>query len=94
MGYCGNMCRPFSIGMPSKKEFRLMNIGKEAIDYAVSAIKPGIKASDVFNGYYKILSKYNLEEFALSTMSSQTLFSIILKRIRRKYLSAGMSINH
>ena len=65
MGYCGNMCRPFSIGIPSKKEFRLMNIGKEAIDYAFSAIKPGLKASDIFNGYYKILSKYNLEEFAL-----------------------------
>jgi len=65
MGYCGNICRPFSFGRPPENAHRLMNIGMEAVEYALGAIKPGVRASKVFKGYYDILSRYNLEEFAL-----------------------------
>ena len=65
MEYCGNMCRPFSFGKPPENAYRLMKIGIEAMEYALEAIKPGVKANQVFDGYHKILSKYNLEEFAL-----------------------------
>ena len=65
MGYCGNMCRPFSFGKPPENVRRLMDIGMEALGYALGTIKPGVKASEVFKGYYDILSRYRLEEFAL-----------------------------
>ena len=65
IGYCGNIGRAFSIGRPSKEVSKLMDAGLEALFYALEAIKPGIKAKDVFEGFYKILSKYELEKFAL-----------------------------
>lgn len=65
MGYCGNICRPFVIGKTPKPVKSLIEVALEAIDYTVDAIKPGIVASDVFKGYYNILSKYNYENFTL-----------------------------
>ncbi|MDD3520974.1 MAG: Xaa-Pro peptidase family protein [Actinomycetota bacterium] len=65
MGYCGNMCRPFVIGKTPVAVRKLMEVALEAVNYALEAIKPGVAASDVFNGYYKILSKYNYEDFTL-----------------------------
>lgn len=64
MGYCGNIGRPFSIGKSSKKVLKLMDAGLESLFYALETIKPGIQAKDVFKGFYKILSKYDLEKFA------------------------------
>ena len=75
MGYCGNICRPVSLGKPKDNALRLMKIGVEASNYAINKIKPGIQASDVFKGYYEILLKYNLEEFALYGPAHGTGFS-------------------
>lgn len=65
MGYCGTMCRPLSFGKPRENAENLMNIGLEAINYALDNIKPGKLSSDIFQGYYNILTKYNLEKFSL-----------------------------
>lgn len=65
MGYCGNMCRPFSIGKPPAAARKLMDVALEAMNYALSAIRPGVRACDVFEGYYKILSRYGFEKFTL-----------------------------
>ncbi len=65
MGYSGNMCRPFSIGKVPEKAKRLIDVALEAMNYALEAIRPGIPASEVFGGYYNILSKYGYEEFTL-----------------------------
>lgn len=65
MGYCGNMCRPFSIGEPPSAARKLMDVALEAMHCAIGAIRPGVRASDVFQGYYDILARYGFEEFTL-----------------------------
>jgi len=65
MGYCGNMCRPFSIGEPPAAARKLMDVALEAMTYAMGAIRPGVAAKDVFQGYYDILAKYGFENFTL-----------------------------
>ncbi len=65
MGYCGNIGRVFTIGEPPKRISKLMDAGLEGLFYALEAIKPGVRAKDVFKGFHKILSKYDLEKFAL-----------------------------
>jgi len=65
MGYCGNMCRPFFFGDIPAQAGRLMEAALEATEYAIKTIKPGIKACDVFDGYYSILSRYGYQEFTL-----------------------------
>jgi len=65
MGYCGNMCRPFSIGKAPESARKLMEVALEGMNYALENIRPGAKASTLFDGYYKILSKYGYEEYSL-----------------------------
>jgi len=65
MGYCGNMCRPFSIGKPPAAARKLMDVALEAMHYALGAIRPGVRACDVFQGYYDILARYGFENFTL-----------------------------
>jgi len=65
MGYCGNMCRPFVIGKVPDSVRKLMDVALEAMEYALSSIKPGKKASELFDGYYKILDRYGFEDFTL-----------------------------
>jgi Xaa-Pro aminopeptidase len=65
MGYCGNMCRPFSIGAPDAKVKKLMDVALEAMHYAINAIRPGVRAFDVFDGYFNILKRYGFEAFTL-----------------------------
>lgn len=65
MGYCGNMCRPFSIGPPSEAARKLMDVALEAMHYAIGAIRPGVPACEVFKGYYDILAGYGYQNFTL-----------------------------
>jgi Xaa-Pro aminopeptidase len=65
MGYCGNMCRPFSIGQPPVPAKKLMDVALEGMHDAIAAIRPGVRAADVFARYYKILSRYGFENFTL-----------------------------
>jgi len=65
MGYCGNMCRTFSIGKVPKDARKLMEVALEAMHYALENIKPGIDSSEIFDGYYNILAKYGYENFTL-----------------------------
>lgn len=65
MGYCGNMCRPFVIGKTPSAVRKLMEVALEAVNYTLDAVKPGVAAADVFDGYYKILAKYRYEDFTL-----------------------------
>jgi Xaa-Pro aminopeptidase len=65
MGYCGNMCRPFAIGKMPPPARKLAEVALEAMQYALKAIRPGVRASEVFEGYYRLLARYGLEEFTL-----------------------------
>ena len=65
MGYCGNMCRPFSIGEPPAAARKLMDVALESMNYAIGAIRPGVQACDVFQGYYDTLARYGFENFTL-----------------------------
>jgi Xaa-Pro aminopeptidase len=65
MGFCGNMCRAFSIGRVPTGARKLMEAALEAMQYALKAIRPGKKASEVFGGYYEILARHGYENFTL-----------------------------
>lgn len=65
MGYCGNMCRPFSIGEPPKSVKKLMDAALEAMNYTLKTIAPSIRASQIFDGYYEILASYGFENSTL-----------------------------
>jgi len=65
MGYCGNMCRPFSIGKPPARAQELMRVAMEAFDGALRDIRPGVAAGDVFKNYHATLARYGFEEFTL-----------------------------
>jgi len=65
MGYCGNMCRPFSIGAPPEKAHQLMSVALEAVEGALRDIRPGVAARDVFKNYHSTLARYGFEEFTL-----------------------------
>ena len=64
MGYCGNMCRPFAIGKIPDDAKKLVEAALEGMGYALFAIRPGRKASEVFGGYRDILARYGYENFA------------------------------
>jgi Xaa-Pro aminopeptidase len=64
-GYCGNMCRPFAIGRIPAAARKLVDVALEAMHYALSAIRPGREARDVFQGYHDILTRYGYENFTL-----------------------------
>jgi len=59
------MCRPFVFGNPPENFRKLMEVALEAMNNALENIKPGIRANEVFKGYYGILHKYGFEEFTL-----------------------------
>jgi Xaa-Pro aminopeptidase len=65
MGYCGNMCRPFSIGEPPEKARKLMSVALEGVEGALRDIRPGVAARDVFKNYHDTLARYGYEEFTL-----------------------------
>ncbi|MDZ7838547.1 MAG: Xaa-Pro peptidase family protein [Actinomycetota bacterium] len=65
MGYCGNMCRPFSIGKMPDKARDMAKVALESIDYVLDTVKPGVNSSDVFKGYHGILSKYGYQDYTL-----------------------------
>ena len=65
MGYCGNMCRPFVIDKVPDNARKLMDVALEAVHYALKAIRPGVRASEVFDDYYEILARYGYENFTL-----------------------------
>ncbi|MEW5814001.1 MAG: M24 family metallopeptidase [Spirochaetota bacterium] len=65
MGYCGNMCRPFSIGRMPAEERKLAEVALEAMQSALHAIAPGKHSSEIFKGYHTILARYGYEDFAL-----------------------------
>jgi len=65
MGYCGNMCRVFGIGSIPEGARRLLDVALEAMEYALGAIRPGVHASEVYEGYHNLLAKYGYEEFTL-----------------------------
>jgi Xaa-Pro aminopeptidase len=64
-GYCGNMCRPFSIGEPPVGTRKLMDVALEAMKDAIAAIRPGVEARAVATRYRRILTRYGWEGFAL-----------------------------
>jgi len=65
MGYCGNMCRPFSIGKMPAAARKLAEVALEAMNYAIARIRPGVRACDMFDGYYDILARYGYQDFTL-----------------------------
>lgn len=65
MGYCGNMCRPFAIGSMPKPARRLAEVALQAMDYAITHIKPGARGCDLYSGYYEILARHGYEQFTL-----------------------------
>ena len=57
-GYCGNMCRPLTIGKPPKDALKLMETGLEVENRILEAMRPGIPAAEVYNLFKEILTRH------------------------------------
>ncbi len=64
-GYCGNMCRVFSIGEPDSRTKKMMSVALQAMNDALETIRPGALSSDVFRKYHDLLARYGWEKFTL-----------------------------
>jgi len=64
-GYCGNMCRVFSIGDPGPKAKKMMSVALQSMEDVLETIKPGVLSTDVFKKYYDRLAQYGWEKFTL-----------------------------
>ncbi|HCU22057.1 MAG TPA: hypothetical protein DF698_04050 [Candidatus Atribacteria bacterium] len=64
-GYCGNMCRVFSIGEPDPKVKKMMSVALQSMEDALEIIRPGVLSTDVFKKYHDHLAKYGWEKFTL-----------------------------
>lgn len=64
-GYCGNMCRVFSIGEPDPKVKKMMLVALQSMEDALEMIRPGVLSSEVFKKYNNHLAKYGWEKFTL-----------------------------
>lgn len=62
-GYCSDITRTIFKGKPTKKAEKIFKIVSEAHDKATSAIKPGIKASELDKLARGAISKYGFEKF-------------------------------
>jgi Xaa-Pro aminopeptidase len=97
VGYCGNMCRPFSIGKMPAAARRLADAALEAVMYALSAIRPGRTAADVFQGYHALLSRHGYQDFTLYGPAHGTGHSEVeglwLGRDARFVIQPGMLFN-
>ncbi|MBP8932855.1 MAG: aminopeptidase P family protein [Candidatus Atribacteria bacterium] len=64
-GYCGNMCRVFSMGEPNPKVKKMMSVALQSMNDALDMIRPGVLSTDVFKKYYNHLAQYGWEKFTL-----------------------------
>lgn len=64
-GYCGNMCRPLSLGEPKPKVRKLMEVGLEAEKQALAMMGPGVDSRKIFRAFDRLLAKHGMQKFAL-----------------------------
>jgi Xaa-Pro aminopeptidase len=64
-GYCGNMCRVFSIGEPDSRTKKMMSVALQAMNDVLETVRPGVLSSDFFWKYYDLLARYGWEKFTL-----------------------------
>lgn len=64
-GYCGNMCRVFSIGDPGPKAKKMMSVALQAMEDTLKIIRPGVLSTDVFKKYHDHLAQHGWEKFTL-----------------------------
>lgn len=57
-GYCGNICRPLTIGQPPPEARKLMEAGLEIENLILDAMGPGVEAREIYEMFRKALSKH------------------------------------
>ena len=60
--YFGDVCRTFAVGAPSDLQLRACEIVKEAVRRAEAAVKPGVRARDVYAVVKDFLDAYEESE--------------------------------
>jgi Xaa-Pro aminopeptidase len=64
-GYCGNMCRPLSLGVPAESVKKLMSVGLEAEQQTIAMMAPGVDSREIFEAFDRLLARHEMQEFAL-----------------------------
>jgi Xaa-Pro aminopeptidase len=57
-GYCGNMCRPLTIGEPPSEAKKLMEVGLEIENLILDAMSPGADAKAIYELFRETLTKH------------------------------------
>lgn len=64
-GYCGNMCRPLSLGEPKAEVRKLMEVGLEAEKQTIDMMCPGVDSRKIFKAFDDLLRRHGMEKHAL-----------------------------
>lgn len=64
-GYCGNLCRPVSLGKPTRAVRRLMEVGLEAERQTLSLMGPGVDSRRIFEAFDRLLARHKMQDYAL-----------------------------
>ncbi|HNT36508.1 MAG TPA: M24 family metallopeptidase, partial [bacterium] len=64
-GYCGNMCRPLTLGKPKPEYERIMTVGLQALQQTIDMMAPGVDSRKVFQAFDDLLSRNGMQKWAL-----------------------------
>lgn len=62
-GYLADICRTAHVGEPTREHLKMYNIALTAQKAGINAVKPGVKASEVYKAVRHVIEKeYNIED--------------------------------
>jgi len=64
-GYCGNMCRPLTLGPPKPEHEKIMSISLQALNQTLEMMQPGADSREIFDAFDKLLASHGMEKWAL-----------------------------
>ena len=64
-GYCGNMCRPLTLGTPKPEYTKLMTVALQALNQTIEMMAPGVDSREIFSAFDELLARNGMQKWAL-----------------------------
>ena len=61
-GYLADICRVAHVGEPTPEHFKMYNIALTAQKAGINAVKPGVRALEVYKAVREVIKEYNIED--------------------------------
>ena len=62
-GYISDMNRTVVIGIASSEQRRLLKVGQDMLEAGTAAVRPGIKASEIWDAVYRVADRADMTQF-------------------------------